>query len=159
MTVLVNAIQHKATRNLSSLKTQISIDFPEEAPKLLRKLGYPKNDTNYFKWDQEALVQFLFTFNKGMTEKLKEKICSKGTLPDLIEQIVTAATELSHYNTLQETLKKSTKRLTADVVSNLNSIFYKAMGICKMARSFYRSDPEIREQFEFKAIVKNMDHN
>lgn len=157
-TVLVNAIQHKATRNLSSLKTQILIDFPEEAPKMLRKLGYPKNDSNYFKWDQEALIQFLYTFKKGMTDKLKEKICSKGIRPDLIEQIVLAADELKHFNTRQESLKKTTKQLTGGASSDLNAIYHEVAGIGKMARSFYRGQREIQEQFEFKGIVENMNH-
>jgi len=62
------AIQAPALRDLSFMKTQIEVDFEKKAKDIIKKLGYDKNLRNVQKGDQEALIQLLYAFKKGMND-------------------------------------------------------------------------------------------
>lgn len=93
-TLKVTSIQAPALRDLSFLKTQIEVDFAKQAKMLLKKLGYDKQHRHAHKGDQEALIQLLYCFKKGMNDKLKEDLVSKGTNPELIDRIISYANQL-----------------------------------------------------------------
>lgn len=155
-TAKLASIQLPAQRDLSFIKTQIDVDFNGEAKEILKKLGYNKNLKQVQKGDQEALIQLLYAFKKGMNQKLKNTIVDKGTNPVLIERIVGYADLLKGANITQETLKETTKEISEDAINVFNEIYNEIIGICKIASSYYIYESLKKEQFTFSKVVGNM---
>ncbi len=149
-------IQAPALRDLSFLKTQIDVDFGSEAKEMLKSLGYEANLRNIQKGDQEALIQMLYAFKKGMTDTLKNQITEKGTNPALIDRIVAYADQLKDANVTQETLKETSKTVSEEAVNIFNEIYDEVIGICKIASNFYQFEPLKKELFTFSKIINNM---
>jgi len=150
------AIQAPALRDLSFMKTQIEVDFEKKAKDIIKKLGYDKNLRNVQKGDQEALIQLLYAFKKGMNDNLKNQIVEKGTNPELVDRIIGYANQLKQANVTQETLKETTKEVSNEAVAIFNEIYDEIIGICKIASNFYQYDSLKKEQFTFSKVVSNM---
>lgn len=155
-TAALTAMQSPALRDLQFMKTQIEVDFDNEAKEITKTLGY----NSYLKaaraGDQEALIQLLFAFKKGMTNQLKDAIVANGTNPALIDRIIDYATQLNEANLEQESLKASTKSVSETAVTALNEIYSEIIGICKIASSYYLHDEILKDQFTFSRVVANM---
>lgn len=152
-TDLLNRIKVPALSNLGFIKTQIEVDFGAEADEMLKTLGL-KTDIHHT--DQEALIELLYTFKKGMTETLKTNMAAKGTNPALIETTLGYATQLQEANLTQESLKSSTREVSQEAVDTFNSIYTEVSGICKIASKSYEDDPLKKDQFTFSKVVKKM---
>jgi hypothetical protein len=155
-TAIVSSIQAPALRDLSFLKTQIEVDFGAEAKTITDALGFGKYINEARSGDQEALIQQLYAFNTGMDEPLKTAITQKGTNVALIDRILGYANQLSEANVTQEALKQTTKMISEEAVATFNTIYNTIIGICKIASSYYISDPLKKEQFTFSRVVANM---
>lgn len=77
-TTIVASIQAPALRDLSFLKTQIEVDFGAEAKTITDALGFGKYMNEARSGDQEALIQQLYAFNKGMDEPAENGHHPKG---------------------------------------------------------------------------------
>ena len=108
------------------------------------------------KGDQEALIELLYSFKKGLSSSLREEIIAKGTNPVFIDRIVGYADQMMNVNVSQETLKETTKTLSEDALKAFNEIFDEIIGICKIASSYYQYDTLKKEQFTFSKVIKNM---
>ncbi|MFV0591954.1 MAG: hypothetical protein ACK5M7_11265 [Draconibacterium sp.] len=155
-TAALAEIQAPALRNLQFLKTQIEVDFIDSSEEIIKTLGYNSYLKAARSGDQEALVQLLFAFKKGMTNQLKNKIVEKGTNPALIDNIIGYATQLSEANTEQETQKASTKSVSEAAVVAFNEIYTEVIGICKIASAYYQHDEILKAQFTFSRVVANL---
>lgn len=155
-TAALTAIQAPALRNLQFLRTQIEVDFGNDANEITKTLGYNKYMKAARYGDQEALIQLLFAFNKGMTEKLKADIVAKGTNPLLIDTITGYATQLNEANLAQETQKASTKSVSETATTAFNEIYNEIIGICKIASAYYMHDELLKAQFTFSRVVANL---
>jgi len=154
----VYAIQKPAHKDLSFIKTQLQVDFKAEKDKLnemFKTLGFA-NGKGMNKTDQEALIEHLYAFKKGMTEELKAEIVAKGVGAELIDRIINYATELIEANQAQESLKEQTKELTNEALTVLNGIYDEIIGICKIASNFYYDDPIKKEQFTYGYVLDGM---
>lgn len=149
-------LQVPALRDLRFLKQQIEVDFKGEAKGIIKQLGYGDLLTKAGQGNQEALIQLLFAFRKGMDNALKELIVSQGTNPVLIDRIIAYADQILLANMTQESLKESTKELTQEAIAGLNEIYDEVIGICKISASYYQWDPVKKNQFTFAKIVANM---
>lgn len=98
------------------------VDFRSEADEILKTLGYKTNWKEVQKGNQEALIQLLYAFKKGMTNNLKTQMTEKGTNPALIENIIGYAAQMEEANVDQESLKQTSQELTAEAVTELNGI-------------------------------------
>lgn len=150
------SIQAPAQRDLSFIKTQIEVDFDKKAKEILKVLGFDKSLRAVQRGDQEALIELLYSFKKGLTDSLKTEITAKGTNPLLIDRIIDYADQLKQLNVSQESLKESTKVLSEEAVKAFNDIYNEVIGICKIAYNFYQYDPIKKEQFTFSKTVSNM---
>lgn len=155
-TLLLHSIQEPAQKALSFLKTQIEVDFKINADEILQTLGYTSNWKTARTDDQEALIQLLYAFKKGMTDALKTELTGKGTNPTLIENIIGYAAQLEEANVNQEILKQTSKELTEEAVVELNAIYLQIIGICKIASKYYENQPTLANQFTFIRVVDNM---
>ena len=150
------SLQTPAMRDLSFIKTQIKVDFGKEAKEILKNLGFDKHLRDVQKGDQEALIQLLYAFKKGLSDELKTQITEKGTNPALIDRIIAYANRLKEANVSQESLKETTKVISEEAVQVFNSIYEEIVGICKIASSFYQYEPLKKEQFTFSKVIANM---
>lgn len=150
------SIQMPAMRDLSFIKTQIEVDFGKDAKEILKALGFDKNLRAVQNRDQEALIELLYSFKKGLTENLKTQIIEKGTNPELIDRIINYADQLKQTNVSQETLKETTKALSEEALQEFNDIYDEVIGICKIASVFYQFDALKKDQFTFTKVVNNM---
>ncbi|MCY1722394.1 hypothetical protein OU798_18740 [Prolixibacteraceae bacterium Z1-6] len=155
-TAILMAIQEPALHDLSFLKTQIEVDFGNDAKEIVKTLGYNTYLKDARKGDQEALTQLLYAFAKGMTDTLKAEIVAKGTNPALIERIVGYGSQLSQANVNQESLKETSKMVAEEAVEVFNRIYKEIIGICKIAANYYNNDPLRKGQFTFKKVIENM---
>lgn len=158
-TIQLQSIQTPARRDLSFFKTQLEVDFNGDVvkkDKVLKELGFTKNLKTVQKGNQEALIQLLYTFKKSMTDKLKAEIVEKGTNTALIERIIEYAEKLMAAEVSQETLKETSKAISAEAISVLNEIYEEVAGICKIAYKFYQFDTIKQGQFSFSRIASNM---
>jgi len=150
------ALQIPAMRDLSFIKTQINVDFGKRAKEILKKLGFIKNLRAVQNGDQEALIQLLYSFKKGLTDGLKTQITEKGTNPELLDRIIGYTDQLKEANVSQETLKETTKIISDEAVGIFNNIYVEIAGICKIASNFYLYEPLKKAQFTFSKVVSNM---
>lgn len=150
------AIQEPAMRDLSFIKTQIEVDFDGEAKEIIKTLGFDKNLRAVQNRDQEALIELLYSFKKGLNNKLREDIIAKGTAPELIDRIIAYADQMKQTNISQETLKETTKELSDEALQEFNNIYVQVIGICKIASSYYQFDTLKKDQFTFTKVVENM---
>lgn len=155
-TAALTAIQGPAMNDLQFMKTQIDVDFGKDANEIIKNLGYNNYLKTARKGDQEAQIQLLFAFKKGMTNKLKDDIVAKGTNPALIDRIIGYATQLSEANLTQESLKGTTKNLSEAALATFNEIYTEIIGICKIAAAYYIDDQNLKTQFTFSRVVTNM---
>ena len=155
-TSTLSGLQVPALRDLSFIKTQIEVDFDNEAEAIIKNLGFGSHLRAAQQSNQEALIQLLYAFKKGMTDDLKSRIVQKGTNPALIERIISYADRLIEANVTQESLKETTKEITEEAVTIFNEIYNEIIGICKIASNFYQYDTLKKEQFTFSKVVSNM---
>lgn len=155
-TASLATIQAPALRDLSFIKTQIEVDFGKNAIEIIKALGFDKNLRSVQKGDQEALIELLYSFKKGLTDTVKTKIIEKGTNPALIDRIIAYADQMKQANVSQETLKETTKTLSEEALKAFNEIYNEVIGICKIASNFFQFDTLKKEQFTFSKVVKNM---
>ena len=155
----VTLLQISVLRDLNFLKKQILIDFPDEQKKLLNKLGFTRYGEGARNRDQEALIALLLVFKKEMNDRLKSTICAKGTNPVLIDRIIEYADQLKHLNTIQESLKTTSKQVTGNLRDTFNALYTEVLGVCKIAQTFYQLEPLKQEQFVFSNVVSNMNQS
>lgn len=116
-TANLSSIQTPAIRDLSFLKKQLQVDFADDKAKLkemLKNLGFEKNLRKVQNSDQEALIELLYAFKKGMNDSLKSEIVAKGTNPELIDRIINYADQMKQANVSQETQKETTKAVSEE---------------------------------------------
>jgi len=151
------SIQVPALKDLSAFMIQVKVDFPDEAGNILRQLGYNKNyDLATKNNSQNALIQLLKGFKKGMTTRLRKKIESQGVKPELIDRLIDYAGSLLDANTEQERLKETSKKVTESAHKYMIDIYREVIGICKIAKGVFQNDPILKNQFTFSKVVRNM---
>jgi hypothetical protein len=91
-----------------------------------------------------------------LTESIRQRIIEKGTSPALLDRIVGYADQMIETNVSQESLKATTKELTAEALESFNQIYEEAIGICKIAANYYLQEPLKKDLFTFSRVVDRM---
>jgi hypothetical protein len=155
----VTGIQAPAMSDLSLFKTQIDADFkkdPATRDEILLTLGFSAYLHQVQNKSQGALTNLLFQFKTNLSPELRAQITEKGMSPALIDRIIGYANPFSQANTLQESLKGTTKELTHEGVLTFNGLYDEIISICKIASNFYRNDPLKKEQFTFSKVLAKL---
>lgn len=152
----VNELQEEALEAMGLLKKLIPVHFKNEYREMLKQLGYTRYHKDARNGDQEALMQLLSAFRIGMTDDMKASITDKGVNPEIIDRILSYGGQIWEANASQEALKGSSSEITDEAIDYLNSLYNKAMDICKIGAAFYYNNPVKRNQFTFSRIVRNM---
>ena len=154
-TLAVKSILKPAHKDLSLFRTQVKVDFPEDAGEILKGLGF-ESSQSVSSQSQEKTVLHLHAFRQGMSDELKTSITSKGISVGLIDQIIGYSTTLTEAEAKQEGLKESTKLLTEGSIIAFNSMYDEIIGICKIASQFYSDNPVKKELFTFSQILSTL---
>ncbi|HBL33264.1 MAG TPA: hypothetical protein DDZ96_05520 [Porphyromonadaceae bacterium] len=160
-TEVVEKLCNDALIDLSEVKTQIGEDYKSNRlrrDEILKALGYATFWKRASKKDQEAIAELLSHFATGLTEELKTEFTATGIATETLDRIVAAAKDetVQQANVKQETLKGDSKDISAEVVTEFNGIYSQTISIGKIATSFHRGDPLMREKFSYSKILKNL---
>jgi hypothetical protein len=158
-TQAVLQLQAAALSDLSDVRVQIEADFksdPSRRTEILKQLGYADFYSQARKKDQEGLIQLLYRFRTNLTPALTAEITGKGTGADYLDRISSYADQLSQANITQETVKGAKKIITSEAVTEFNAIYSEVINIAKIARNFYRGDPDRQELFSYTKIHKRL---
>ncbi|MGC9341200.1 MAG: hypothetical protein ACP5E3_00720 [Bacteroidales bacterium] len=155
-TLLVLSLMEPAYQDLSMFKTQIEVDFKEDATEILTNLGFTKYFQSSNKLSQENLIRFLTRFKGEFNSELEMKLLRKGMSKDLIERLIEYGDKLLDANTQQEFLKSRSAEFTAESVKLFNEIYTEIIGICKIASQYYKSNQVKKQMFIFKEVVDNL---
>lgn len=158
-TATLTSVEIPAKRDVAYFKLQVAEDFkkdPTRKDEILNTLGFTAYQRSGNNPGQTALIRLLYDFKTNMTDALRQEITAKGMSPSLIDNILGYADNYSQANTLQETLKGSTKNITKDVINTFNAIYSEIIAICKIASSYYRNEPVKKEQFSFNKTLAKM---
>lgn len=158
-TQIVVGFQSQALNDLAELQVQIEEDFKSDKTKrneIFRTLGYSGYNKKAQNGDQEALIEWLFQFRKSLTDELRDEITGKGTAPQLLESINSYADQLSESNITQETHKGTKKEITGEAVDEFMEIYNQVISIAKIARKFYKGNPDKQNLFSYGRILKNL---
>jgi len=155
-TIKLNELQEDALDAMGLLRKLLTIHFKKEHKEMLKQLGYTRYHKNARNGDQEALMQLLSAFQTGMTDDMRASITGKGVNPEIIDRIISYGGRIWEANASQETLKGTYTEITNEAIDYLNSLYHKAMDICKIGAAFYYNNPVKRNQFTFSRIVRNM---
>ena len=146
--------------DLSDFRVQLNADYadnPARAEELLTLLGFKSAGVTLksYKNDQESLAQLLQRIKTGITPELKTELQNKGMSPQTIENILANADAYIEANIRQEGFKSEKKTLTDANKQELNALYTTAIGISKIARSFYKGQPVEQAKFSFKTVLRN----
>ena len=154
---LIN-VMAPAKKDVTSLKVQIDVNFKENPALrkvILDDLGY----TSFFKQvssrNQIALIGLLIAFNRSI-ETHRAAILATGTPPELIDRIEGHSEVVSLANTVQEQLKTTTKEISAEAKAELDALYNKVIGICRIAADYYKDNPLKKELFTFDKVISNL---
>lgn len=151
------ALQGQAISDLSSFRTQLKIDFRDEAGEYLNDLGFNKHANSALRLrSQEALIELLVRFKMAMNKKMKEKICSKGMNTELIDRIISFSDKIKEANTRQEVHKGKYRKLYQESNRVFDDIYSEVIGICKIVRNSFPSESPLHNHFIFKKVLNNM---
>lgn len=146
-----------ALRDLRIFRLQVKSGYKDQAGEILFSLGFTSHYQKARRYrSQEALISNLAAFNSGMSLKLKTKLISDGMNPDLIERVIASSHLIREANTLQEVLKASTLKITANAIQAFNEIHLEVSGICRIIFSHTSLSRSLREQFSFSKVTGNM---
>lgn len=158
-TQTVSEIQAVALDDLVEVKIQIEEDFKSDKrlrDEILRTLGYADYHKLAQGKDQEALIQLLYRFRTNLTPELRSEITIKGTDDETLNRICIYADQMSDANITQETLKGSRKTITEEAVNEFNAIYNEVISVAKIARNFYKGNPNKQDEFSYAKILKKL---
>ena len=153
-TLEVNEMVKKGLTYLKMVKELIEINFEDEAPELLKHHGFATYYSDVSKEKQEPTISLLSIVARG-ADGLKKKFKAASLPVGYFDKIKTLAIKLPEAETTQEQQKSASKPLTEGQNKKLNSIYDRAMKLCKLGRFTFRNDETRQQRYVFKNLVSN----
>lgn len=144
---------------LSEIKVQIEEDFKKDKirrEELLNTLGFNAYYTHASNGDQEAMIQLLHKFEANLTPQVKQELIFKGIAEESLDEVIAHSVKLKDADIAQEVNKGQRTDLTAQAVTELNSLYDDAISIAKISARFHKDNAAKKQQFSFSKVVKNM---
>lgn len=144
-------------RYLAFIRWQISEIFTrEEADSILNYLGYDLYFDDAEEYDQESLIQLLFSFKSGMNDGLRSLLSGQGINPPLIDRIIEHASMFQKVTRMQKQIKEACTRPPKEAPLEFQQIYREVRLICQTGATFYQDEPAKRELFIFVKIVHSL---
>ncbi|MEC4048392.1 hypothetical protein OX284_003040 [Flavobacterium sp. SUN046] len=161
-THILYQIQANAIIDLALIKIQISEDFKADRirkEEILNQLGFTPFLKDVQKKDQEALINLLFQFKTYLNPNLRAEIVAKGTSDSLLTKVVNYADTIKNADIFQESNKGIKKTITAEAITDFNSVYSKIISVSKIAHKLFKGSPAIQQQFSFYKIARTINAN
>ena len=147
-------IQKNAYEDVSFFNVQLKQDFGDNKIRLneLRnKLGFNQHFAKAK--TQGGIIELLFTFYQNLTKTDQDEIIAAGMDKNLVDRIIGYANTLLKANITQETLKGSSKTVTAEMVITFNNIYTKVKKITLICASIFKNDAALKSQFSYSKVL------
>lgn len=154
----MQALRTKVLADIAELKVQIKVDYAAEKQQmelLLNKLGIG-NATPDYKKSQQALMQTVEMLQTALTPEFVAQLQEKGIAAPAIQALLSDSKEYARANVAQEQGKLTRSKLSAENEQVLNNLYKTIIGISKIARTFYKGQPQMQAKFSFNKILKNL---
>lgn len=152
-------VMDPAQDDLAFFKINVEVDYDNNRVRrdeILTSLGFSAHWKDVQKEDQEAFVELLTKFKANMTPALKTELVANGMDGNDIDELITYADTLRNANVTQETAKGTSKEITQEGRTELNAIYKKVIGICKIAQKIFQNDSAKKDLFVFSKIIRAM---
>ncbi|MCX6352886.1 MAG: hypothetical protein NTX03_13660 [Bacteroidetes bacterium] len=116
------------------------------------ELGFTAHYKGVKDGNQQAMVDFLFTFKNGLTPTLRTDLMAKHVSAALLDGVQGQAVDFSTLNVQQEGLKQSSKEVTDADIAIFNGIYKDVIKICKLAQDLYKRDRAKSDEFSYAKI-------
>lgn len=154
---IVKDLHPKAQLDITFLKTQLDVDFQRKRRnEILEILGFKKWLKNLKLQEAKALVYFLFEYRENLTPELRQEIIEKGTTPELLDDIAKYAEELEKQDIIPDIYSNSSTRLGKNEFEELNDLYQKIVGVCKIVAHFHKDQKDIKDKFTFVKVVNGI---
>lgn len=156
--IAMQALRKKVLADIAELKVQIQVDYADDKQQmelLLNKLGIGKTSPDY-KSSQQSLMETVEMLQTALTPEFVTQLQEKGIAAPAIEALITDSKEYARANVAQEQGKLTRSTLTAENVNELNDVYKTIIGIAKIARTFYKGQPQMQAKFSFNKILRNL---
>lgn len=144
-------------KDLIVFRAQIKVDFSNDKDFLkhtFEDLGYVEYFSDARNGDHFSLYKIVATFKRNMSPELKNILVSKGIDELLIDRLISYKENLAELKNCFD-ISQGRDLLSAELKSEINSIYKEIKDICRIASAYYEFDPEQRGRFNFyKVMIK-----
>ena len=152
----LTGIHKVAYEDVSFFNVQLKQDFADNKTRLTelrKKLGFTQHFAKAK--DQASIIELLYAFKQNLTKQDEDEIIAAGMDKNLIERIKEYADALKNANVTQETLKGSSKTVTAETVNTFNNIYTKVKKIAVICAGIFKDDAALKSQFSYSKVLAN----
>lgn len=93
-------------------------------------------------------------FKTNVTQEIRTKIAAKGIRPQLIDELIDLADELTSSKIAEGVFKIQKPASNTGAINAFNGIYKEVVGICKIARNVLTDNKVAWNSFSFAAAVK-----
>lgn len=159
-TTKVEEVMIDVHRDLHRFKVQVENDFNKtEAIEILTQMGFPRYYKNGRKTDQENLMNLLYGIQNVMKDGMKERLISKGSNEQIIDNLIGYAPKLEQANIEQEQEKVTWHLPSKEAATEFQKIYEEMIKIAKLCYAYYAGDPVKQSLFSFSRVVRNLRTN
>lgn len=155
-TVYLKSIMTPAKEDLSELYGNLNTDYKNEKGKLgeiKTTLGFNKFFTKVSRGNQEATIGLLDQINLNLTADLETDIITHGSSTGLLTRIKGYRSPLNNAELSQEGKKGKRPELTAEVISEFNSVYSDVIDLCTDCQRIFKNDKAKKDLFVFSKVL------
>ncbi|MFP4622201.1 MAG: hypothetical protein ACLFM7_12885 [Bacteroidales bacterium] len=154
-------IMDDAKADLYIFKVNVLVDFETAvAEEILTKLGYSRYYKEVVdKYDQESLMSLLNNFKNSMTEDMRKLVTGNGISSEHVDKIIGYAPAFQEANLTQEELKNHWNEPSIEGRHEIQAIYDETIRICKVGRTIFRDNQEMRNRFTFSKVMAKVSAN
>jgi len=147
-------------RDLHRFKVQVENDFNKtEAKEILTQMGFSRYYKRGKKTDQESMMNLLYGIQNVMKDGMKERLISKGSNEQIIDNLIGYAHKLEQANVEQEQEKITWNLPSHEASIEFQKIYEEMIKIAKLCYAYYAGDPAKQSLFSFSRVVRNLRTN
>ncbi len=147
-------------RDLNRFKVQVENDFDKkEAKEILTQMGFPRYYKKAQNGDQESLMNLLYGIQNVMRDGMKERLISRGSNEQVIDNLIVYAPQLEQANVEQEQQKITWNLPSQEARVEFQKIYEEMIKIAKLCYAYYAGDPAKQALFSFSRVVRNLRTN
>lgn len=153
-------MMQKAASDLYNLKIQLDVDYmhsPEKLNEYYQLFGISNSQGDFTFLSEEGLLRILERVEKNLEGCILYEFKKNGISDTLINRIKAYAAKFRLIVPIKDMVQNHTKDLVDLEIDLLNAIYDELIGICIIARGFYRKSLKKQQLFMFPEIVLHLE--